>query len=314
MLNLENISAKEKKVLAFFDNDIIKLFSIANLTDIFWNSDGSIFTKIQGKEQFFKKYSGSLRVILNEIAYINEVIINDNNPILECSFVGMRITAVIPPVSLAPTLTIRKPNHQIISLDKYVSDGILNPKHKKNILDNFIDNPQNILICGATGSGKTTFANALLDSLTNHSQNDRIVSIQDTPELVINSNNVLELFATRGFSIADCLKVTLRQSPKRILVGEVRDKSVIAMLDAFNTGHHGGLATIHANSATDAIQRIISLGSKDYDLEELYNLISITIGLIISIQEVSPSVRKITQVLAINGYNSQTKQLITKSL
>jgi Flp pilus assembly CpaF family ATPase len=308
------ITDKEKSVLAFFDQDVVDLFSIVNLTDIFFNANGSIFTKIAGKEEFFKNYTGSLRVILNEIAYVNDVVINESNPVLECSFIGMRITAVIAPVSSMPTLTIRKPNYQVIPLEQYVKDGVLKLSEQDIILENFITYPKNILICGATGSGKTTFANALLDCLTNTKKNERIVSIQDTPELVINCDNLLSIFTTNKFSIADCLKVTLRQSPKRILIGEVRDKSVIAMLEAFNTGHHGGLATIHANSATEAIQRIISLAGVDYDLNELYNLISITIGLVISIQEIAPNVRKITQILAIKGYDFQNKKLITQSL
>ena len=314
MFDTDNLTKKEKEVLSFFDKDIVKLFDIENLTDIFYNCDGSIFIKVQGQEKFFKNHVGSLRVLINEIAYLNEVVINQRNPVLECSFAGMRITAVVPAIVSSPSLTIRKPNQKIITLDKYIKDKILSSHHRDILLNNFIKNPKNIMICGATGSGKTTFSNALLDRLTQENNNERIVSIQDTPELVIKSQNVLELYATQHFSIADCLKVTLRQSPKRIMVGEVRDKAIIALLDAFNTGHHGGLATIHANSAEDAIQRMISLGSQDYDLFELYNLIAITIGLVVSIQEVSPGVRKITEIIAIEGYDSQTKKIITKKL
>ena len=314
MFDIKNLTKKEKEVLSFFDKDIIKLFNIENLTDIFYNCDGSIFIKVQGQEKFLKNHIGSLRVLINEIAYLNDFIINERNPVLECSFASMRITAVVPPIVSSPSLTIRKPNQKIITLDQYIKDKVLNSHYRDILLDNFIKYPKNIIICGATGSGKTTFANALLDSLIHENTNERIVSIQDTPELIIKSQNVLELYATRHFSIADCLKVTLRQSPKRIMVGEVRDKAIIALLDAFNTGHHGGLATIHANSAEDAIQRMISLGSQDYDLFELYNLIAITIGLVVSIQEVSPGVRKITEIIAIEGYDSQTKKIITKKL
>ena len=144
------ITDKEKSVLAFFDQDVVDLFSIVNLTDIFFNANGSIFTKIAGKEEFFKNYTGSLRVILNEIAYLNDVVINESNPVLECSFIGMRITAVIAPVSNMPTLTIRKPNYQVIPLEQYVKDGILKSSEQDIILENFITYPKNILICGAT--------------------------------------------------------------------------------------------------------------------------------------------------------------------
>lgn len=187
--------------------------------------------------------------------------------------------------------------------------------HSLIILDHFIKKPQNILVVGGTGSGKTTLCNAILHALTNVFEvKDRIISIQDNPELVIKAENFLELFATSKFSIQDCLKVTLRQSPKRILVGEVRDHAVISILDAWNTGHHGGLATMHCNSAYDAIQRIISLGNKHYDLDELYNLIAITIGLVISIQELPNGKRKVTELLAIKGYDAKTKTLINEKL
>lgn len=316
MINItKEISDKEKIVLSFFDNDIVELFDIPNLTDIFWNADGSIFTKIQGRESFFKNHNGSLRILINEIAHLNELVVNESNPILETSFLGMRITAVIPPMGTAPTLTIRKPNYQIIPLEKYVEDGILTQSQHKSIISNFVISPKNILICGGTGSGKTTLANAILNALAlSENTNGRIVSIQDNPELVLQMGNVLELFSTRNFSIQDCLKVTLRQSPKRILVGEVRDHAVVSMLDAWNTGHHGGLATIHANSAMDGIQRIISLGNKHYDLAELYNLIAITVGIVISIQELPNGKRKVNEIIAIKGYDSQTKTLITEKL
>jgi len=307
-------SVKETKVLSFFDPNIIRLFDDKSLTDIFWNADGKIFIIKSGQEEFFGNHQGSLRSLINEIAYLNETVVNEFNPVLETSFLGMRITAVIPPMGAAPTLTIRKPNYQIIKLAEYLDNGSLSAEHHDYLIYKFVYSPVNIIIAGSTGSGKTTFANALIDELvTRDKNNQRIVSIQDTPELVINVPNVIELFSTTKISMQDCLKVTLRQSPKRIFVGEVRDKSVIAMLDAWNTGHHGGVATIHANSAKDAIQRIVSLGSKDYDLNELYNLIGSTVGVIVSIQN-KDGVRSIDQIIEINGYDSKNNSLITKEI
>ena len=116
MFDTDNLTKKEKEVLSFFDKDIVKLFDIENLTDIFYNCDGSIFIKVQGQEKFFKNHVGSLRVLINEIAYLNEVVINQRNPVLECSFAGMRITAVVPAIVSSPSLTIRKPNQKIMRL------------------------------------------------------------------------------------------------------------------------------------------------------------------------------------------------------
>jgi type IV secretion system protein VirB11 len=313
-MNLDRLTEQERLVLSFFDPDVVDLFESKTLTDIFWNPDGKIYIKDKGVETYLKDFRGSLRVLINELAHINEVVINEANPVLETSFLGMRITAAIPPIVSMPTLTIRKPNYNIIPLRKYLEDKSLSQGHYQEILNRFIDNPENWLIVGGTGSGKTTFANAMINELSiQNNPSQRIVSIQDTPELVIKCPNVLELFSTSKFSMQDCLKLTLRQSPKRIFVGEVRDKSVLAMMDAWNTGHHGGVATIHANSALDAIQRIISLGAKDYDLNELYNLIATTIGVIISIQEHNDH-RTIKEVILIEGYDPDKKCLITKTL
>ncbi|MBK2270165.1 ATPase, T2SS/T4P/T4SS family [Francisella philomiragia] len=308
------MTKQESLVLSFFDPRVVELFEKKTVTDIFFNPDGKIFVTDKGREEYFGMNHGSLRNLINEIAHINDVVVNVHDPVLETSFLGKRITAVIPPMGAAPSLTIRKPNHQIIKLIEYVQNNSLSKKHYEYLVDKFVYNPKNIIIAGATGSGKTTFANALIDELvTKDKSNQRIVSIQDTPELVINVPNVLELFSTTKHSMQDCLKVTLRQTPKRIMVGEVRDKSVIAMLDAWNTGHHGGVATIHANSAKDVIQRIISLGSKEYDLHELYNLIGSTVGVIVSIQN-HDGVRSVDQVLEIQGYDSKNNNLITKEI
>lgn len=303
----------ERFIYDTFEPEIHELLNSKTVTDVFWNADGKIFVTDAGKERYLKNYHGSMRSLINEIAHLNDVVVNQHSPILETSFKGMRITAVIPPVGSAPSFTLRKPNYQIIKLIEYVNNKSLSQNRYDFLVDKFVYNPKNIFIVGATGSGKTTFANALINELVERGvTNERIVSIQDTPELVVGVPNLLELFSTSTFSMKDCLKVTLRQSPKRIFVGEVRD-AILETLDAWLTGHFGGVATMHANSAYDAIKRMISLAGKDYDLHELYNLISSTVGVIVSIQN-HEGVRKISQIIEIKGYDAENNKLIINEI
>ncbi|HWU16001.1 MAG TPA: P-type conjugative transfer ATPase TrbB [Caulobacter sp.] len=171
--------------------------------------------------------------------------------------VGERFEGVLPPVSAAPCFSIRKPAGRIHTLDDYVADGVLAPV-QADILRLAIVERLNILIAGATSAGKTTLANALLAEIAR--QDERVVILQDVPELQCAARDCVALRTRPGVvSMADLVRSTLRLRPDRIVVGEVRGGEALDLLKAWNTGHPGGLSTVHANSARSALYRLEQL-------------------------------------------------------
>ena len=164
---------------------------------------------------------------------------------------------MLPPVALAPCFSIRKPAARIYTLLDYVNDGIM-PAETARLLSLAVVERRNILVAGGTSSGKTTLANALLAEMAH--LDERVILIEDTRELQCATRDVVAL-RTRADSVtmADLVRSTLRLRPDRIVVGEVRGREALDMLKAWNTGHPGGIATVHANSAVAALYRLEQL-------------------------------------------------------
>jgi P-type conjugative transfer ATPase TrbB len=170
---------------------------------------------------------------------------------------GERFEGVLPPVSLAPCFSIRKPASKIYTLRDYVSDGIM-PDETARLLAQAVIDRKNILVAGGTSSGKTTLANALLAEMAH--LDERVILIEDTRELQCAASDVVALRTRPGVvAMADLVRSTLRLRPDRIIVGEVRGAEALDMLKAWNTGHPGGIATVHANSAIAALYRLEQL-------------------------------------------------------
>ncbi len=170
---------------------------------------------------------------------------------------GERFEGVLPPVSLAPCFSIRKPAARVYRLNDYVRDGLMSETIAA-LLRDAVGGRQNILIAGGTSSGKTTLANALLAEIGR--ADERVLLIEDTRELQCAADDVVALRTRPGsVTMADLVRSTLRLRPDRIIVGEVRGREALDMLKAWNTGHPGGIATVHANGALAALYRIEQL-------------------------------------------------------
>jgi len=170
---------------------------------------------------------------------------------------GERFEGVLPPVSTGPCFSIRKPAARIYTLLDYVTDGIMSAETARALSLAIVER-KNILVVGGTSSGKTTLANALLAEISN--LNERVIIIEDTRELQCAAPDVVALRTRPGaVTMADLVRSTLRLRPARIIVGEVRGGEALDMLKAWNTGHPGGIATVHANSALSALLRIEQL-------------------------------------------------------
>jgi type IV secretion system protein VirB11 len=170
---------------------------------------------------------------------------------------GERFEGVLPPVAPGPCFSIRKPAGRVIGLESYVASGVMAVHHAEALQRAVLDR-ENILVVGGTGSGKTTLANALLAEIAR--TGDRLVILEDTRELVSTAEDTVQLRTQPGsVSLAGLVRSTLRLRPDRIIIGEVRGAEALDMLKAWNTGHPGGIATLHANSALGGLSRLEQL-------------------------------------------------------
>ncbi|MDC7675156.1 P-type conjugative transfer ATPase TrbB [Asticcacaulis machinosus] len=214
---------------------------------------------------------------------------------------GERFEGLLPPVVEGACFAIRKPASRVFTLGDYVSDGMLSSVQAR-LLRSAVQDRRNILIAGGTSSGKTTFANALLAEVA--ALNDRVVLIEDTRELQCAARDVVALRTRAGVaSLSDLVRSTLRLRPDRIIVGEVRGGEALELLKAWNTGHPGGVATLHANSAIGALYRLEQL-IQEAVVHVPRRLIADAVDVVVFIQNHNPftrTPRRVEAVMALDG-------------
>ncbi len=232
------------------------------VVEIMVNPDGALrFDKLgEGcRDSGVRLEATQVERIVRLVASMTHGEVHAERPIIsaELPSAGERFEGLLPPVTPAPCFAIRKPASRIYGLDDYVRDRLLTPD-LADLLRDCVARRLNILIAGGTSSGKTTLANALLAELA--ATDERVILIEDTRELQCAAPDTVAL-RTRlpHVSMSDLVRSTLRLRPDRIIVGEVRGPEALDMLKAWNTGHPGGIATVHANSASAALSRIEQL-------------------------------------------------------
>lgn len=215
----------------------------------------------------------------------------------ELPLAGERFEGVLPPVTTAPCFSIRKPAGRIIPLDDYVENSVM-ASHHAAALREAVRERSNILVVGGTGSGKTTLTNALLHEIS--TTGDRLVLLEDTRELLCSAEDSVQMRTQPGcVSLADLVRSTLRLRPDRIIVGEVRGPEALDMLKAWNTGHPGGIATLHANSAEAGLHRLEQLiGEATHTVP--HDLIAETIDTVVFISR-KDGHRRVETVAAVKG-------------
>ena len=259
--------------------------------------------------------SNRLRTGLEVIANHLGKKLDEDHPLLNAQLPdGSRIAAVIPPVVRpAPAVTIRKFTSRTFTVDDLIARGTLNAP-LADFLSDQIRTGKTILISGGTGTGKTTLLNVLAQAIPDE---DRIVVIEDTTELRIQKPNVLavecqsDTFKAR-ISFDDLLRSALRWRPDRIILGEVRGTEARTLLDSFNTGHVGSLATIHANSAEKALHRFANLVMRSHAQSTFSDTeaeIGEAVDFVVHIER-NPGCRVVREVLAIQGYNRNVKHFM----
>ncbi len=228
--------------------------------EVMVNPDGAVrLDKIGQGRVDTKERMGSAEVerIIRLVASHVRTEVHAANPVLSAELpeTGERFEGLLPPVSTAPCFAIRKPAGRIFTLDDYVATRILTARQMASLRE-AVAARKSIVIAGGTSSGKTTLANALLAEIAD----ERVVLIEDTRELQCAAPDCVALRTKPGVvSLADLVRSTLRLRPDRIIVGEVRGPEALDMLKAWNTGHPGGITTVHANSARAALYRLEQL-------------------------------------------------------
>jgi len=285
---------------------IMEALADREIVEIMLNPDGKLWFDVLGQGM----HDSGVRIgpakaenLLGTIASMLEVTINAEHPLLqgELPLDGSRVQGVLPPVASAPSFAIRKRASLVYTLTNYVDAGILDLEHAEE-LQRAVAARKNILIVGSTGSGKTTLANALLHEMAQAAGSaQRIVIIEDTVELQCAAPNVVPLRTSDNVDMTGCLKVTMRMRPDRIVVGEVRDHAALALLKAWNTGHPGGLCTIHANSALAGLLRLEQLIAESRNVQPQPALIVEAVDVIVFITRTASS-RRVTEVARTAGY------------
>lgn len=248
-------------LITAFGPKIAELLLDDDVIEIMVNPDGKLWAEAYGKGKYFTgEVLSPVQVgnVIRLVAATHADTVNSEHPVVasELPESGARFQGWMPPVVSEPSFTIRKRATKIYTLNDYLAAGGITPE-QAGFLRAAVKNRKNILIAGGTGSGKTTFANALLHELEDSVE--RVIVLEDLPELQIRVADCVKLTTTDTVSMRDLIKGVLRMRPDRIIIGEVRDGSALELLKAWNTGHPGGICTIHANSPEATISRLEDL-------------------------------------------------------
>ncbi len=291
---------------------IAKALADRLVVEVMVNPDGKIWIDRIGEGRSFTgeslAASDADRILRLLADHVGEVVTRDR-PRISATLpeTGERFQGAFMPIVASPAFAIRKRPEVVFTLDHYVAQGILS-EPMAEVLRTAAASRQNLLIAGGTGSGKTTLANAILAEPAFSA--DRVVLIEDTAELQCAAADKIEMLTKRtepAVTMTDLVRDTLRLRPDRIVIGEVRDGSALDLLKAWNTGHPGGLATIHANSAAEALTRLEDLIG-EVTQRVPYRAIVQAINIVVYIER-TPTGRQIREVSRLVGRDGEIYRL-----
>lgn len=286
------------------------------ITEVMINGPENIFIEQSGRlYKMDKQFESQRRLedIIQRIVGLAGREVNQANPICDTRLPdGSRVNVVLPPIALCgPTITIRKFSKTPMTIEKLIKYGSLTQEIADK-LELLVKAKYNIFIAGGTGSGKTTFLNALSNYIP---RDERVITIEDSAELQITGVDNLVSLETRNanasgageITIRDLIKSSLRMRPERIVVGEVRGGEALDMLQAMNTGHDGSLSTGHANSTEDMLSRLETMvlqGAAGLPLEAIRQQIASAVDIIIHLSRLRDKSRKTMEITEVVGYEN----------
>ncbi len=288
---------------------ILAAIADPQITEIIVNEDGRLWFESYGsgmREAGLTLAPSQVESLIGTVAASLGTVANGANPIIEgeLPIAAIRFEGLLPPVARKPCCVMRKPAQVLYTLNDYVRDQILSEAHG-DVLRSAVDQRRNIVIAGGTGSGKTTLAGALINEMVERSDpNERYVIIEDTLEIQCRAKNLAQLHTAEGADMTRLVRTTMRLRPDRIIIGEVRGAEALALLKAWNTGHPGGVTTIHANSGKAALIRLSSL-VQEAGVPPQPELIAETINLVAFIVRTT-SGRRVTELVEVDGHDPRS--------
>ncbi|MBT9776416.1 CpaF family protein [Clostridium sp. MCC353] len=287
-----------------------------SITEVMINGPKEIFIEKSGKlQKLNKEFENERRLedVIQKIVGMAGREVNQANPIVDTRLPnGSRVNVVLPPISLKGAIvTIRKFSKTPMTVEQLLKYGSITPE-VAHFLEVLVKAKYNIFICGGTGSGKTTFLNAVSNFIP---RDERVITIEDSAELQIAQIDNLVSLETRNanasgsgqITIRDLIKSSLRMRPERIIVGEVRGGEALDMLQAMNTGHDGSLSTGHANSTKDMLSRLETMvlqGSAGLPLEAIRQQIASALDIIVHLSRLRDKTRKTMEITEVCGYEN----------
>ena len=295
-----------------------RIISDKSVTEVMINGYDNIFVERAGRVEKLNEHFESKDNLKNVITrFVQDMgrSVNESNPIVDSRLAdGSRVNVVLDPIALdGPIVTIRRFLEEGMTIDKLIAYGSIT-REVAAFLEKLVEAKYNIFISGGTGSGKTTFLNALSNYIP---KDERVITIEDSAELQIKNVPNLVRLETRnansagvgGITIRDLIKSSLRMRPERIVVGEVRGAEALDMLQAMNTGHDGSLSTGHANSARDMLSRLETMvlsGAAGVPLEAIRQQIASALDIIVHLSRMRDKSRKVIEITEVEGlYNNE---------
>lgn len=275
--------------------------------EVMLNPSGELWVERFGKpmERAGGMTPANASALLGTVASSLETTITRERPVVEGELIldGSRIEGLVPPVVSAPAFCIRKRASAVFPLEDYVRSGAMTPRQRDR-LRTAVAERRNILVVGGTGSGKTTLVNALIGEVTQAHPEDRIVLIEDTVEIQCAAENVVALRTSPEVSMRDLLRATMRLRPDRILVGEVRGGEALDLLKSWNTGHPGGIATVHANGCLAGLVRLEQLVREAGVASGMEPLIGEAVDLAVAIERCAATKagRRVAEIAEVSGH------------
>lgn len=330
---LSALNFKEKRLIVNAVYEAIRglgvlgqIIADTDITEVMINGYQDIFIEKSGRlvklDSRFESRQELETIITKFVSQAGRAV-NESEPIVDTRLKdGSRVNVVMPPIALnGPIVTIRRFPKEAMTVEKLISYGSLTPEAAE-VLRLLVEAKYNIFVSGGTGSGKTTFLNALSNFIP---RDERIITIEDSAELQIKNIDNLVRLETRNagpdgsgaVTIRDLIKSALRMRPERIVVGEVRGAEALDMLQAMNTGHDGSLSTGHANSTFDMLSRLETMvlqGTAGLPLEAVRQQIASAVDIIIHLSRLRDKSRRTMEIVELDGYDVKEQKYLLNPL
>jgi type IV secretion system protein TrbB len=285
------------------------------ITEIMLNADGNLWADRLG---YGTIHIGTMPLhsaesLIRSVAGYNGTVITAEKPLLETVFPldGSRFAAQFPPVVKAPTFNLRKRPVKVFNWDEYQEQGFITANQVSAIVT-AVHSRRNIVVAGGTNTGKTTLLNTIIFEMAAHDQTERLILLEDNPELKCTAPNHNVYGTGNILTIRDLVRMSLRVSPRRIIVGEVRGEEALDLLMAWNTGHQGGATTVHCNTGESALPRLEDLVAMNPNPPNpMHRLLRQAVHVIVNITHDGHGrkVRSVTEVRGYQGSDYLTEQI-----